>query len=223
MIGAINAAILKYVELTDKYQLDFYIEQDELLRNLDWDVFKMCIFLTLPSELICKYGSAEQFLSEFEGTLKHRNVESEDMSDMDEKRVRRVRIAGYNAFLDGKCVFCFYMLSLLIYTHVMEISGERERRDFLYSMIIFPCIHRIENQYAAEKEKELVMQNFHISRDKGGDEVQNLTENRNKVEEYIQRYGYKEYFEPMEVIQFLDASEEGRGFWEYSAGKRGRM
>ncbi len=220
MIEAINAAIMKYVELTDEYQLDFCIEQDELLRNLDWDVFKMCIYLTLPAELICKYGSAEQFLSEFEGILKHRNVESEDL---DEKRVRRVRIAGYNAFLDGKCVFCFYMLSLLIYTHVMEISGERERRNFLYSMIIFPCIHRIENQYGTEEEKELVMQNFHISRGKGEDKVQSLTENRNKVEEYIQRYRYKEYFEPMEMIQLLDASEEGRGFWEYSAGKGGRM
>ena len=154
MIGAINAAIMKYVELTDEYQLDFCIEQDEMLRNLDWDVLKMCIYLTLPAELICKYGSAEQFLSEFEGILKHRNVESEDMSDMDEKRVRRVRIAGYNAFRGGKCVFCFYMLSLLIYTHVMEISGEEERRDFLYSMIIFPCIHRIENQYGTEEEKE---------------------------------------------------------------------
>lgn len=218
----INDAIAEYIKLSKIYQSEFYENPDQALENLDWRTFKMCIYLSIPHSCIGEFFSADEFLTEFVRILKYHHVEFEKPDNDGDVEAGQIRIAGYRAFREERDISCFFMLSLLIYCHILRTEKQEERKKFLDNMIVFPCICRIMNQFERENDQKKVMEHFGISLEQTGD-VQNVTEVNQEIGKWVKRYGYLEYINESELIEVINDATEGKGFQKPGAKSGGRM
>lgn len=203
MTEGINAAIVEYIVTMRRYKEESFWLGGRLDRRLDWMVLQMCVFLTLPPKCGSEFKTAEEYLEKFRDILWFWHVEKDQVHQGGEKK-EYVWISGYDGSAERKHVSCFYMLSLLLYSHVVF---EDEKEAFLRYMILYPFCYKTASVWEDEEQQKEMLHQFEIT---GMDiDKENGGRTFEIVLKFWKKYEYDKYLSNINVLEIKRMSEEG--------------
>lgn len=164
--------------------------------------------MSLPEQCIKRILSEGELLSSFIKTLEYRHIRYEK-TEMAGNLF--VQLTGYSSTKMGGAVSCFFMLSLLVYSHLLSPENVAEKEKFLRCMIIYPCYFKLLNLFRDDVEREKILKNFGMSpislKEVFFTSSWELQEQFNK---FVSEYNYNYYVDDNMVIQQMrKVAEEG--------------
>ena len=172
------AIIYQFVNICREYAEARGEDEDKYQSGLDLEVFRICIFMSIPIELIEAIEKVNELIEEL---LWYQFVEKDN-------GVRKVRISGYRAA--NEQISCFSLYSLLLYNHVLDKYSDSSRADFYRTMILYPCCRKLME--LSKKKRMRIIRYLKIN-PRSIDEQVNHKEVSDSFDVWKNELGYLEY------------------------------
>lgn len=202
MKASIDRAMIEYMNISDGYDGRRYGHLRNRRGNLDWNVLRMCVFLTLPRDEIIEWESAEKFQKEFCRLLEYYNISNEPLENADSPRM--VRIDGYDVPVIERKVTSFYVLCLFVYSHVL--NGENSKKAFLECMIVTPFCKKIEECFERQEDRKYMAEEYKIDELSAG--LRGWDVFNQKVDDFFINYVYRKCEDEVREMDIINA-------WQY--------
>lgn len=190
--------IYQFIEICKKYAENTGKDESVYWTGLDLRVLRICIFMSLPMELINTIENIEQLIEELLWT----QFIEKDNKNKDKNRT--VQIAGYLATTQQAS--CFSLYSLLLYSHIMDKRSRAAKEDFYRTMILYPCYRKIMELNSKKKRK--IFRYLKIKFPKMETPI-NDKEVVVSFEKWITSLDYKKYVDVCEINEKKQESREG--------------
>lgn len=191
--------IYRYANICSGYAQTSGMAAESYQRYLNLNVFKVCLLSSFTEGVINK---SSDFIKELDWLLWNQFIE-EDGND------RLIKIAGYFAL--DKQVSSFSLINILFYNHVLKDYENSARKDFLDTMILYPCYRKIMNLDDSHRSEVMDYLGFtkrteEIPRENLGG-IKERT--KQSFDNWKRRLEYDEYIDIMEISEYRTAAVEG--------------
>lgn len=190
--------IYQFVEICKKYAENTGKDESVYWTGLDLRVLRICIFMSLPMELINTIENIEQLIEELLWT---QFIEKDNKNN---DKNRTVKIAGYLATTQQAS--CFFLYSLLLYSHILDKYSREDKEDFYRTMILYPCYRKIMELNS--KKKRRMIRYLKINPQKLG----KLIDDKEIVvsfRKWVKYFKYQEYVNVCEISEKIQEASEG--------------